>query len=144
VIRMATRKTHPKDGEPHKRTNETPFLEWLLGGVGVMLVIACVAFLVYEGMTDREEPGPVTATVVEATSAGDSHVVTFNIRNGGSQTLSNLHVTARLFDGEREVESVTTEIDYLPGRSSQEGGFYFKSDPRGLRVEIQPGGYQKP
>jgi uncharacterized protein (TIGR02588 family) len=133
-----------KDSKPRQRTDETPVLEWLLGGVGVMLLAACVAFLVYEGVTDGEEPGPITATVVELISAGNSHVVTFNIRNGGTQTLSNLHMTARLFDGEREIESATTEIDYLPGRSSQAGGFYFKTDPRGLRVEIQPGGYQKP
>jgi uncharacterized protein (TIGR02588 family) len=141
---MASRTANRKDQTQRSRNDETPFLEWLFGGVGLMLLLASVVFLVYEGLTNGEEPGPVTTTVVEVINAGDSHVVTYKIRNGGSQTLSNLHVTARLFDGDREIESATTAIDYLPGRSAQEGGFYFKTDPRGLRVEIQPGGYQKP
>lgn len=126
------------------RKDDTPFLEWLIGSIGVVLLVACVTFLVYEGINNGEEPGPVVATVIDVFSAGDSHGVTFEIRNGGTQTLSNLHVEARLFDGKKEIERTSTEIDYLPGRSSQKGGFYFKHDPRGLKVEIQAGGYQKP
>jgi uncharacterized protein (TIGR02588 family) len=53
-------------------------------------------------------------------------------------------VTARLVDGDREVERVQTVIDYLAGRSHQEGGFYFKHDPRAFDLQITPEGYQKP
>ena len=123
---------------------QTPFIEWLLGGVGVILLLSCVAFLIYEGVTNNEEPGAITASVKEIVSAGDAYVVTFELHNAGSQTLSNVHLTARLMDGEREVERVQTTIDYLPGRSQQEGGFYFKHDPKSLGVEITPEGYQKP
>jgi uncharacterized protein (TIGR02588 family) len=135
-------KQHSKKSSGSK--NDTPFLEWLIGGIGVALLVTCVAFLIYEGATNGEEPGPVIATVLEVHHAGDIHVVTFKIRNGGTQTLSNLHVEAQLRDGNRDIERASTVIDYLPGHSSQEGGFYFKHDPRGLRVDIQPGGYQKP
>jgi uncharacterized protein (TIGR02588 family) len=132
-----------KTSEPVQK-GKTPFLEWLLGGVGVVLLLSCITFLMYEGITSNEQPGAITASVKEILSAGDAYVVTFELHNAGSQTLSNVHLTARLTDGEREVERVQTVIDYLPGRSQQEGGFYFKHDPRNLHVEITPEGYQKP
>jgi uncharacterized protein (TIGR02588 family) len=135
-----------KDNRSSSRKDaaRTPFIEWLIGGIGVALFVACVAFLVYEGLVNGEEPGPITASVIDVIEVGDGHVLTFKINNGGTQTLSNLQVSARLLEGEREIESATTMIDYLPGRSSQEGGFYFEHDPRTLTVEIRPEGYQKP
>jgi uncharacterized protein (TIGR02588 family) len=138
--RMTTKKKTPEPAQKAK----TPFLEWLLGGVGVVLLLSCITFLIYEGITSDEQPGAITASVKEILSAGDAYVVTFELHNAGSQTLSNVHLTARLTDGEREIERVQTVIDYLPGRSQQEGGFYFKHDPKNLDVEITPEGYQKP
>jgi uncharacterized protein (TIGR02588 family) len=122
----------------------TPFLERLLGGVGVVLLAACVAFLVYEGMNGDERPGSVSATVTDIAPAGDMYVVTFQLDNAGSQTLSNVSVTARLGDGNRDLETAQTTIDFLPGHSRQTGGFYFKNDPRKHELEIRPEGYQEP
>lgn len=136
--------TQAKRSNARKRDERTPFIEWLIGSIGVALLVACVAFLVYEGINNGEAPGPITPVVTDIVDAGDRHVVVFEIDNGGSQTLSNLHITARLLDGDREVESARTTIDYLPGHSSQSGGFYFEHDPRTLRVEIRAEGYQKP
>ena len=126
----------------HKES--TPILEWVLGGIGVALIIRFIVFLAYEGLENDERPGAVTAAVTSVLQAGDRHIVTFDLRNAGSQTLSNVSVTARVFDGEKELERVETVIDYLPGRSHQEGGFYLQHDPRKFRIEIAPGGYQKP
>jgi uncharacterized protein (TIGR02588 family) len=135
--------TKKKTSEPTQKT-QTPFIEWLFGSVGVVLLLSCVAFLLYEGITSNEQPGAITASVTEIVSAGDAYVVTFELHNAGSQTLSNVQLTARLMAGEREVERVQTVIDYLPGRSQTEGGFYFKQNPKSFRVEITPEGYQKP
>lgn len=122
----------------------TPFLEWVIGGIGVALLVSCVAYLIYDGLTNGEKPGAITASVIDIADVGERHVVTFKIENGGSQTLSNLHISARLLEGDREIESARTIIDYLPGSSTQEGGFYFEHDPRTLTVEIRAEGYQKP
>jgi len=122
----------------------TPLIEWILGGIGVGLLLACIAFLVHEGLTDGEQPGAITASVVDIRPAGDQHVVLVRIHNSGSQTLSNVRVSAYLLDGDREVERATTMLDYVPGKSTEEGGFYFQHDPRELRIEIRPEGFQKP
>lgn len=139
---MAT--TKEKRSSARQAETDTAVIEWVIGGIGVVLLLSCIVFLAYEGWRDGEEPGPITSSVLDIVDAGDHHIVTFEIANGGSQTLSNLHVSAHLLDGEREVESARTMIDHLPGHSSHEGGFYFEHDPRALRVEIRPEGYQKP
>ena len=136
---------NPKAKSPtHNKQAPPPALEWILGGIGVVLFVACVVFLIYEGIRREEQPGGITASVLDVRQAGEQHVVTFKLQNGGSQTLSNLLVSGRLLDGEREIERVSTTIDYLPGRSAQEGGFYFEHDPTALKLEIVPEGYQKP
>jgi uncharacterized protein (TIGR02588 family) len=122
----------------------TPLLERLLGAIGVALMATCVVFLVREGMNGDERPGRVTATKTEVVAAGDMYVVTFELHNAGSQTLSNVQVTASLQDGDRELERAAVTIDYLPGHSRQAGGFYFKNDPRKHTLEIRPEGYQEP
>ena len=135
---MATTKTK------HHPRSKTPLLEWVLGGIGVLLLVACLAFLVYEGMSGRESPGAITTSVKGIVSTNGTHIVTFELRNDGTQTLSNVHVTARLRHDGREIERAQTVIDYLPGQSKQEGGFYFRNDPRTHELDIAPEGYQKP
>ncbi|HEY8538655.1 MAG TPA: hypothetical protein VIL28_07290 [Steroidobacteraceae bacterium] len=139
---MASSKTKRASHRPHP---ETPILEWLLGGIGCALVIACIAFLIYQGVNDGERPGRLISKVLSVTDTGDGYVARFTIHNAGSQALANLHVRARLLDSDRrEVERATVVIDYVPGHSLQQGGFYFQHDPRKLEVEIRGEGYQKP
>jgi uncharacterized protein (TIGR02588 family) len=133
-----------KNKRPDAQKTRTPVLEWLLGGLGVALLVSCVAFLIYEGIADDERPGRILASVKEIVGAESAYIVTFELHNSGSQALANVHVTARITDGANEVERVQTVIDYLPGRSHQEGGFYFTNDPRAFKLEITPEGYQKP
>lgn len=127
-----------------KQRRRTPIFEQVLGAIGVVLLAACVVFLVYEGLNGDEHPGQVTATMTEVLPAGNMYIVTFELHNAGSQTLSNVQVTARLTDGNRELERANVTIDYLPGRSRTAGGFYFKNDPRTHTLEIKPEGYQEP
>jgi uncharacterized protein (TIGR02588 family) len=89
-------------------------------------------------------PGYCLANVKEIVGGQNAYIVTFELHNSGSQTLANVHVSARIVDGGREAERVQTVIDYLPGRSHQEGGFYFTNDLRAFKLEITPEGYQKP
>ncbi len=135
---------HQPSKRSRPRSADTPLIEWVVGGIGAALFVACVALLIYQGVVEGDQPGAITTSVLEVAEVGDRHLVTFKIENDGTQTLSNLQVSARLLAGDREVESARTIIDYLPGGSSREGGFYFEHDPRELAVAIRAEGYQKP
>jgi uncharacterized protein (TIGR02588 family) len=126
------------------RKGATPALEWLLGGVGAVMLLAGVVFLVRDGLSSSDRPGAVEARVIDVTHAGAAFVVRYELANSGDETLSNLRVTARLTEGNREIERASAIIDYLPARSTQRGGFYLRSDPQRYRLEIAPEGYQTP
>jgi uncharacterized protein (TIGR02588 family) len=121
-----------------------PKLERILGAVGAALVIASAGFLTYRGLTDEARPGALVVTVTEIRDVGDQYVATFAVHNRGAETLSQLHMVARVMDGETELESAPAVIDYLPAHSTQKAGVYLRHDPRRYRLEITPGGYMEP
>jgi uncharacterized protein (TIGR02588 family) len=127
-----------------RRSSATPRLEWLLGIFGILLLASIVSLLVYEGLTHGDEPGAVVVTVTGIRDVGNVHLVKFSVRNEGSETLNQLHLTARLTDGNRQIESAQALIDYLPARSEQEGGVYLRNDPHRYALQIDPAGYMKP
>jgi uncharacterized protein (TIGR02588 family) len=124
--------------------SDTPPLEWLLGMLGLALLIAGVTYLTYQGLANSSKPGPVVVTVLEVHPVGGAHIVKFSVRNNGDQNLGQLHLIARLNDGDREIESAPALIDYLPARSEQRGGVYLRNDPRRHTLRIDPAGYMDP
>lgn len=126
------------------RPRDTPRLEWLLGVVGLALLVAGVGYLAWQGLKSSSKPGALVVTVLDIHSVGDAHVVKFSVRNEGSENLSQLHLSARLSDGNREIEAAQAFIDYLPARSEQRGGVYLRNDPRRYTLRIDPAGYMEP
>jgi uncharacterized protein (TIGR02588 family) len=141
---MAQAKRNAKRRDADSRKGKTPLLEWVLGAVGALLLASGLAFLIHEGLTNDDGPGEVTAEVIEIAAAGDAFVVRYTLHNAGRETLTNLQMIARVWDGEREIETARALIDHLPGQSVQEGGFYLRNDPRRYRLDIRPEGYQSP
>jgi len=126
------------------RPRDTPRLEWLLGMLGLALLIAAVGYLTYQGIADPSKPGALVITVTDVHRVGDAHVVKFTVRNDGSENLGHLHLTARLIDGEKEIESAPAFIDYLPAHSERRGGIYLRHDPQRYTLRIDPAGYMEP
>lgn len=126
------------------RSTDEPRLEWILGILGLVLLVAGVGYLTYRGLTDPSKPGAVVVTVLDVQPVGGAHIVKFSVRNEGSENLSQLHLTARLSDGDREIESAPAIIDYLPAHSEQRGGVYLRNDPRRHTLRIDPAGYMEP
>ncbi len=124
--------------------NDTPLLEWLLGGVGLLLLVAALSYLAYEGLTNDDGPGEIVVSTLEIIETQGAYIVRFQVRNEGSQTLADFHLSARLLDGDAEIEVADATIDYLPGRSAREAGVYLRNDPRRYRLEIRPEGFQNP
>lgn len=126
------------------RSTDEPRLEWILGILGLVLLVAGVGYLTYRGLTHPSKPGAVVVTVLDVQPVGGAHIVKFSVRNEGSENLSQLHLTARLSDGDREIESAPAIIDYLPAHSEQRGGVYLRNDPRRHTLRIDPAGYMEP
>lgn len=126
------------------QASDTPRLEWLLGALGALLLTGAVSYLVHHGLTRDDGPGAIRANVLDIRAAGDAYVVRFTAQNEGDETLAQLHLTGRLMKDGKETETARATIDYLPGRSSKEAGFYFRNDPRRYELQIRPEGFATP
>jgi uncharacterized protein (TIGR02588 family) len=128
-----------------KQSQETtPLLEWILGGLGVLLFLGAVGFLLFEGSNGEDRPAEVEIHVDEIVPARNAYIVRYRAHNAGTQTLVDVRISATLYDDARVVEQAEAAIDFLPGQSWRRGGFYLREDPRQHRLEIKVGGYQEP
>src|SRR5512138_1686032 len=134
----------PKTARAGKRHDATPLLEWVLGGIGVVLFVGAIAFLTYEEFRGADRVSGVEIHIDEIVRTHDAYLVRYRAHNQGTQTLVDLRIVARVLDGTTERERVEAGIDFLPGESWRRGGFYLREDPQKYRIEIRAGGYQEP
>lgn len=122
----------------------TPLLEWILGGLGVLLFVGAIGFLLLEGSKGQDRPADVEIRIDEIIPTSDAYIVRYRAHNTGTQTLVDVRVTASLYDGTNQIEHAEAAIDFLPGQSWRRGGFFLREDPRKYRLELEIGGYQEP
>ncbi|CAO3435115.1 TIGR02588 family protein [Azospirillum endophyticum] len=128
-----------------ERAPPTSPLEWVLAGVGALLIAAMIAYMVQYALSEHGSvPGEMEVTVVETRAGGLGHTVRFQIRNRTAATAATLMVRGELRSGDRVVEAVEAQFDYLPPYSERYGGLIFQHDPAGFELRIFPTGYSEP
>ena len=127
-----------------QRRKPTPVLEWILGLCGSALLIAGLGYLVLQELHQQDTVGAVLIQTNRVGELDEGYVVQFTAHNTGSQTLAGVQISARVYDGTTELESVRASIDHLPGESRRGGGIYLQHDPRRYRLELRAEGFQEP
>lgn len=117
--------------------------EWLVGGVGLALLLVLIAFLARAAMTAPTPPDLVTRvdSVSRVSSGWLAHV---RVRNTGSETAMAVTVEGELATAAGDTLRSETTLDYVPGRSERSGGLLFSEDPRAGTLEVRAIGYQEP
>jgi uncharacterized protein (TIGR02588 family) len=115
----------PKAAQP-----EAPHpLEWVIGGISGLLIIALLGYLGYRAMSADGRPPDFAATVESVERAGDVFHVSIAVTNPGDETVAGLVVQATLDSAGEMIETGEIEFDYLPAGSTRRGAFVFKNDP---------------
>lgn len=128
----------------HPATPPGPW-HWTAAALGLLLVVATVAFLVRDGVVRRRAPHPVLEVTVDTVAAAPGgHVVRVRVRNRGGGTAASVRVVGELRDAQGVVEEAETSVDYVPPTSVRDAGLMFARDPRGLRLVVRPTGYDVP
>lgn len=126
------------------REGPPPLWEWVVAGIGLVLVLASVGYLTWEAVQrPRTGPEPVIEGV-RVEPQGAQYLVHFRVRNRGTLTAERLKVGARLLRQGQPVEEREAEFEFLPGGASVEGGMFFSQDPRQLQLQLDARSYQKP
>ena len=121
-----------------------PIWEWIVAGVGLVLVASVIGFLIYEAFTGKRLPPDVKLSVDSVVEIRNGFLVRITAVNEGGMTAEGVIVEAELRSGTEPVERSRTTIDYLPPRSEKRVGLFFTRDPRQLDLRVRSLGYEEP
>ena len=105
-------------------------LEWTVFGIGLVLVLATLGYLVQESITTRPGPPDVVARLGAVVASANGYLVPVEVANVGSATAEDVQVPIflDLADGKQEEAQLT--IAFLPRDSRRDGWISFRNDPR--------------
>ncbi len=125
-------------------------LEWIISGVGLLLVAASLGYLLYKATIVDPKPAVFAAKLLKtrATTSGESgvsgaYVATIELANRGGRTAAKVHVVVELA-AEDGTTSRDVEIDYLPPRSTREVSVLFSQRPTESNLKIKFTSYCDP
>jgi len=121
-----------------------PLLEWLVGGLGAVLVGGAIAYLVYHAVVRDQSPPDLRLVAERVLDLRNGYLVQFRAFNEGSSAAAQVTIEGKLAGPDGEVEISEVVLDYLPPRSDREGGLLFESDPRAGELSLRAKGYAKP
>jgi uncharacterized protein (TIGR02588 family) len=118
--------------------------EWIVASVSAAMVVAMLAFLIYDGLRSPRTPAAITIETDSIQAAGPGYLVLFRARNSGRTTAAQVVVEGSLEAGSGQVETSQTTLDYVPAEGEQRGGLYFRQDPRRFRLRLRAHGFRDP
>lgn len=116
-----------------KARDETPLLEWIVGGLGAMVFAAMLVVLVGVGVRGGDAPPDIVVRIDDVRAVASGYVAEFTARNEGDETAAAVEIVASLADGTERRAS----FDYLSPHSERRGGFFFETEPVGVRVRAE-------
>ena len=111
-------------------------LEWAMGGLGLLLVLAALTVIAFEAFGARE-PAMIEARVTGIRPAGAVWLAEVEVRNLGGETAASVEVEGRLGD-----HTAHATVDYVPAHGQERVTLAFPADPRAAGVSVA--GWSKP
>lgn len=118
--------------------------EWVAAGLGLLIVLGMLGSIGYYGLTTSQSVPAVRIEHAGTDAVPGGYVVRFRAVNSSSATAAALRIAGELRQGSAVVESGEAVLDYLPGRSERQGGFFFRQDPSRYELRLYPLGYVEP
>ncbi len=123
---------------------KTPLLEWIVAGIGLILVVGAIGFMLYQAVSSTSAPPVIEIKVESAVANKTGYLVVFEARNTGEQTASNVAIEGEIKNGDESVEKSGVAMDYIPSHSVRKGGLYFTKNPQPFDLQVRAEGYEKP
>jgi len=130
--------------EAGSEPRQIPPLEWLVAGIGALLVAGTIGYLVYQALWRDQTPPDVRLVALRVLALEHNHLVEFRAVNQGGEPAAQLLVEGELVGAEGPVESAEATLDYLPPGSHRDGGLFFSRDPREFELRLRAKGYARP
>lgn len=121
------------------------WLEWLVFGVGALLVSTTVGYLAYDALTVAPSAPSLEVRLGDPVPAPGGFSVRVAVRNLGTKAASTVVVRVENHRSDGVTESAELTLDMLPGEASREGVVVFSGDPaETTRRTALPVSFQQP
>lgn len=119
-------------------------LEWAVFGLGLVLVLGTVGFLVWDAAAGGDAPPDLSVTLGAPEPRGQGWAVPVVVRNRGEETAEGAHVEVvlELPDGTREEAELA--LAFVPRGSERQGWVQFLHPPASGRLTGRVTGYETP
>lgn len=131
-------------GKKKSHAAEIPGVEWVFGGVGLLIVALAISVLLYEALAGDRSPPDVKLTVRAIEPIRNGFLVKVRAENEGGEPAARVAVKAELMQGAEVAEESETQFEYLPPHSFRDAGVFFTRDPREGQVRLKASGYEEP
>ncbi|NBB14338.1 TIGR02588 family protein [Caulobacter sp. SLTY] len=139
------RKPAAKPAQKSKATADTTsVLEWIAGGIGLLLLLLVVGVIGREALFGDRSPPAVLVEQVGAQAVPGGYLVRIKVRNDGGRSAAQVVVEGELTRQGAEPETGEATFDYVPPGSSREGGLFFTADPAAGELALRAKGYVEP
>ena len=128
-----------RSGNTKKPRGRSPLMEWIFGGIGLVLTLSLIGFIGWQAVTQPPQRPPlIEVRVGKISQLGGGYVAEIVARNRSSQTAKTVEIEGTLSSGSAETETGSITFDYVPGGSTVKGVLHFSSDPASgdLRLRI--------
>jgi len=128
--------------EQAKAKLRTDLLEWALGGVASILVLALFGFLAFDAITDRNLPAQIMLRAAQARAVDNKVYVEVEVENVGHAAAAEVEVEGTL-RGE-QASAATATLDYAPARSRKSVTLVFAMPVSLDQLNLRVLGYRDP
>jgi uncharacterized protein (TIGR02588 family) len=111
---------------------------------GAVLALGTIGIILWDGIAGRDTAPFVVVEAQSVTERDGGFVLVVQASNRGGRTAAGVVVEGELRDGGQVIATGETTFDYVPGRSSREGGLFFAQDPRSFDLRLRALGYIDP
>lgn len=132
------------DAQQPERRRRSEKLEWIIGSVCGLLVLALLGFLAFEALSGGDGMPVLQAIAGPPVPAGESFVVPVRVSNSGRSTAADVAVEGRLVGEGGKEETASTTLDYVAGGSSAGAALIFTADPASGKFELAVKSYTVP
>jgi len=115
-----------------------------VAAVGLVLVLSTIGFTFYRAWRETATPPAVTVTVETIIAQDAGYLVTFRALNEGEGTAAAVTIEGVLLQDGEEIELSTASLDFVPSRSTRQGGLFFTQDPEQYELQLRATGYADP
>lgn len=120
------------------------WLEWTVFGVGLVLVLGTLGFLVRESLLAAGGTPEVVARLGPPKASAGGYMVPVEVANLGRGTAEDVKVTVVLEPPQGEPEEAELDIAFLPRDSRRNGWVTFRTDPSRGTLRLGPMAFEVP